>query len=165
VLPDPYLHLSVDRFFDMLPSRYLDEEQQVDMTPDEMAAFVEYIPKIVSSFHGCIAVLASNGVNIIVDHVLQDPSWLSECLQLLKDFPVLFVGVHCPLEELERRERGRNREPGTAQEQIEIVHAHDVYDLEVNSFQQSPREIAALIAAEVKQISEADAFHLLGDDM
>jgi chloramphenicol 3-O phosphotransferase len=163
ILEEPYLHISIDRFLDMLPPRYIEEERQTELTEEDIAMLSNYVPRIVRSFHESVAVLAANGVNVIVDHVLQEPNWLSECVALWQDCTVLFVGVMCPLEELERRERERDREPGTARKQSEIVHAHGIYDLEVDTARQNPSEIAQLIKAEVKHISGTTAFGKLGE--
>ncbi|MFE0348122.1 phosphotransferase-like protein [Streptomyces griseoluteus] len=59
---------------------------------------------------------------------------------------VLLVGVHCPREELERRERARgDREAGLAALQYDLVHAHGDYDLECDTSTASPRARAERI--------------------
>lgn len=59
---------------------------------------------------------------------------LDDCLKVLHDYPILFVGVHCPIEELERRERNRgDRIIGQARKQLSYVHRNEVYDIEVNT--------------------------------
>jgi len=50
------------------------------------------------------------------------------------DRPVCFVGVHCPLEELEQRERARDDRPiGQARAQLAYVHRQETYDVEVDT--------------------------------
>ena len=90
-------------------------------------------PHFFDGFHRCIAALATAGNPLIVEHVLEFQSWLDDCVQLLAPFDVFFVGVHCPLEELERRERQRgNREIGEGRShQEEGVHSWGPYDFEV----------------------------------
>jgi len=39
-----------------------------------------------------------------VDHIIEQEQWLADLVELLAPFDVFFVGVHCPLPELERRE-------------------------------------------------------------
>ena len=70
------------------------------------------------------------------------------CVDLLIDFPVLFVGLHCSLEELERRthERG-DRTIGMTRFLFDRVHNHGIYDFEVDSSTKSPLECAE----EIKQ--------------
>lgn len=62
---------------------------------------------------------------------------------MLRDYSVLFVGVHCSSEELKRREQLRgDRHIGLAISQIEFVHRQEVYDIEVNTSLQSTAECA-----------------------
>jgi chloramphenicol 3-O phosphotransferase len=158
ILSEIYLHLSIDSFLDMLPQRYISPEEQEGLSLEEGEALAAFIPILVSGFHHCIGALASSGVNLIVDHVLQDPRWLRECVELLAGQEVLFVGVQCPLEELERRERGREREEGTARRQYEMVHRHGVYDVEVNTATSSPLECARQVKEELEEKREVSAF-------
>ena len=109
----------------------------------------------------CIGALACSGVNVIVDHVLQDPGWLEECVEHLADLDVLFVGVRCPLEELERREGQREREAGTARKQYEVVHAHGVYDVEVDTAASSPMECAVQVKEGLQNMGRGSAFRRL----
>ncbi len=65
---------------------------------------------------------------------------------MLRPEDVLFVGVRCPLDELERRERARgDREAGLASLQYDLVHAHGDYDLECDTSTASPRACAERI--------------------
>ncbi len=56
-------------------------------------------------FHRSIAAMAEAGNDIVVDHVLSEPWRLLDCLTVLRPEDVLFVGVHCPLDELARSDR------------------------------------------------------------
>jgi chloramphenicol 3-O phosphotransferase len=59
---------------------------------------------------------------------------MNRLLMLLENFDVFFVGVHCPLQELERRERERgNRRIGEARADFEITHTFGSYDIELTS--------------------------------
>lgn len=70
----------------------------------------------------------------MVDHVLGERWRLLDVLAVLKEYEVFFIGVQCPLAELERRERERgNRTVGRAAIQAPLVHAHGVYDLTVDT--------------------------------
>ncbi len=120
-LPD-YFHLSVDDF-DLVIER-MEDRQNKRLIPVETEYF----------FYRTVAMFSDKGVNLIVDDVLHTPEVERDCLQVLAGYPVLYVGVHCPLEELERRERERgDRDIGQARAQLEHVHKYDVYDVEVNS--------------------------------
>lgn len=61
-------------------------------------------PNFFEGFHRCVPALAAAGNNLIVEHIVETEAWMSRLLQLLRPFDVFFVGVHCPLPELERRE-------------------------------------------------------------
>jgi chloramphenicol 3-O phosphotransferase len=108
-------------------------------------------------FHLTIVLFASQGVNLVVDTVLHDPSVRDHCREVLGDFAVLFVGVHCPAAELVRREQARgDRESGLACRQLAAVHKDEPYAVEVDTFQQSSaacaeKIIAALRAADFPQ--------------
>jgi len=152
ILDEPYLHFCIDTFIWMLPERYLSSE-----------ALPVVGSRVISGMHHCIAASASIGSNIIVDHVLENTQWLKECIRLLANFPTLFVGVRCPLEELERREGTRNRQSGTARYQFDLVHAHGVYDLEVDTAIYSPMDCALQIKEALRDIHSSDAFSKLRD--
>jgi chloramphenicol 3-O phosphotransferase len=115
--------------------------------------------RIRSGFHHAVAAVASAGNNVVVDHLLSEPWRLRECLELFAAADVVFVGVHCSPRELERRERERgDREPGTAVKQAGIVHAHGVYDLEVDTSSTAPPACAEQIAAYVASGAAPTAF-------
>jgi chloramphenicol 3-O phosphotransferase len=83
----------------------------------------EMFQRMVRGLNRSIAVMSEEGNNLIVDHVLVDSAWLSQLLALLRERYVLFVGLHCPLGELERRERERDvRRQGFARQQFENIH-------------------------------------------
>ena len=80
------------------------------------------ILKVISGMHESLKTLAQNGNNLIVDHVLELPSWLTECVEYLNKFYVFFVAVRCPLEELEKREEKRDRQKGLARSQFNRIY-------------------------------------------
>jgi chloramphenicol 3-O-phosphotransferase len=117
--------------------------------------------------HHSIATFSQLGLNVIVDTVIldipQEAGWLPECTQILQGYPALFVGVHCPLHELERREKERgDREIGQAKWQLDKVHTHGLYDLEVNTYEQTLDECADQILQALSDLDpERNAFHEL----
>ena len=80
-LPEPFLHLTLDAFIEMLPRL------------DDPGLFMD----MVSGMNRAIRVMADEGNNLIVDHVLIEDIWMNQCLELLEGFSVLFVGLDCPL--------------------------------------------------------------------
>lgn len=61
-------------------------------------------------------------------------------------FDVVFVGVHCDLDELQRREREREDRPvGLAAQQLKQVHAHGAFDVECDTTASSAHDCALLV--------------------
>ncbi|OPA77421.1 hypothetical protein BVG16_13250 [Paenibacillus selenitireducens] len=109
-------------------------------------------PPVISLFHHTIKAFSMLGKNVIVDHVLVESGWAAECAQLLHETPAFLIGVRCPLDEMERRERDRGDRPvGLARAQWDIVHQHRTYDLEVNTHTNSIHACAKLITEYVRQ--------------
>ncbi|MEU4171185.1 AAA family ATPase [Streptomyces sp. NPDC026665] len=130
-----FFHLAVDGFNAMRTKRTLGEEEL------ETA-----LRRTRMGFHRSIAAMAEVGNDVVVDHVLSERWRLLDCLSVLPAEDVLFVGVHCPLEELVRREQARgDRPPGLAAHQYDLVHRHGDYDLECDTSRLSPRECAERI--------------------
>ncbi|MFD2444243.1 AAA family ATPase [Bacillus sp. CGMCC 1.16607] len=119
-----YFHYSIDDF-DMVIERMEDRENE-RLIPVPTEYF----------FHRTIAMFSEKGVNLIIDQILHDEVTINDCYEILSDYPILFIGVHCPEEELERREilRG-DRTIGQAKRQLSFVHQqNEQYDLEINTF-------------------------------
>lgn len=155
-LEQPYLHVPIDSFEDMLPTHH---------ERGEAFSFEALFPKMLAGFHRSIAALASAGNNLIVDHVMvYREGWassLADCLTLLAPYTVYFVGVHCPLDELRRRERARgDRFSGTAERQFPRVHRHQMYDIEVDTSLASAEVCAERIRAFLAECQPL-AFELL----
>lgn len=151
VLDAPYLNAGIDKFIFMLPDRYLERPLWDEVLGRTTQAGPLGQPgplgsQLMAGMHQAIATLARAGNHVIVEHVLVEPGWLRECAQLFCDLPTFFVGVRCPLEILEARERARdNRTFGQARAQLAAVHTPGVYDLEVDTSCFSPLECALQI--------------------
>jgi chloramphenicol 3-O phosphotransferase len=99
-------------------------------------------------FHRSIPALATAGNNLIVEHIVEQQDWMDRLLLLLEPHDVFFVGLHCPLEELERRERNRgNRRIGEARSDHEIIHTFGTYDLELNTTSSVEAQAETLLSA------------------
>ena len=173
VLPQPYLHTGIDHFLAAAPwSRlfvYSDSTTQTDAegwflpfrdgvlidTPRLGLVAYQWMDGMYASF----ATLASAGINLIVDDVIYDPQVLQLAVKHLTDLPVLFVGLHCPVEEAMRREQERgDRAPGGAAIFHGLVHRHGVYDLELDTAQLSPAECAEQIQVALQRQPPQTAF-------
>jgi chloramphenicol 3-O-phosphotransferase len=96
------------------------------------------------------------GTNLIIDHFLQDRDWCDEALDVLEKSGahIFSVGVHCSVQELERREASRadgeleGRPLGLARRSNELCHSHGLdYDVTVWTDQQSTEESVDAITA------------------
>ncbi|WP_280434893.1 phosphotransferase-like protein [Nocardia carnea] len=106
--------------------------------------------------------MAWAGNDIVMDHVLSEPWRLPDCLAVMTGIDVVFVGVHCPPGELRNRERRRaDRPTGTAASQLDAVHAHEIYDLEVDTGTASIEACSAEIKAFLDGHSSNRAFDKL----
>ena len=155
ILEEPYLEAGIDKFIWMLPHRYLDRPLW-----DEVLGLADHAGGeghvLVSGMHAAIASLAREGNNVIADHVLVEPAWARECAVLFADLPAYLVGVRCPLDVLEQRERSRgNRTLGQARLQYNLVHKYVNYDLEVDTSILSPEACAGEIKKRLRTRPEA----------
>lgn len=160
-LPEPYLEAGIDKFIFMLAERYLERPLWDDILglADHAGAHGH---ALINGMHQAICALSRAGLPVIADHVLVEPAWLQECARLFSELPAYFIGVYCPLEVLEARERSRkNRTLGQALLQYPRVHAHGVYDLEVDTSQGTPEELATQFETCLNRGTPPQAFRLL----
>jgi len=158
----PFLHVSIDTFLLMLPTRFVDYlSDAAQPSESEIEKLQTHFPRVLSGTHASIAALASEGNNLVVDYVFEQQSDLRMCVNRLADFSVYFVGVHCSLDELERREKQRDRRQGLAKEQFENVHAHNVHDIEVDTTSTSTEECALTIKCAFENTPKPIAFKKL----
>lgn len=160
-LPEPYLDAGLDRFLYMLPKRYLERPlwDRVLGLATEAGADGHLLAL---GMHRAIRALSLAGVNVVADHVLVEASWLSDCAALFAPLPAYLIGVRCPLEVLEQRERQRrDRTLGQARAQHLLVHAHGVYDLEVDTARHASQECAAQVEAFLRSREPPRAFCIL----
>jgi len=96
--------------------------------------------------HRAAAAMAGSGVDLILDEVILSRELLEDWRGALVGIDVFWIGVHCDLAELERREIARgDRIHGQARGQFDRVHQLVEYDLEVDTTGKSP----ALCASEI----------------
>ncbi len=155
-LPDPYLHVSFDSFLHQLPEGCLADNQYLSQA----------LPRLLAGFHAANVAVVEAGNNVILDHVLQEPSWVELCVTAFRNVDVIFVGVHCSLEVLEAREEARgDRERGTARYQHERIHSHRIYDVEVDTSKMSVEECAAVVHDYVQSGRQPTVFEKLRSRM
>lgn len=155
IAAEPFLHIAMDAFLDMMPARYWDhpdgitfETVQQDGKPAVVIRSGPVTERIMRGMRRSIAAMAREGSNLIVDDVLIDDE-LADYSALLSDFAFRTVGVFAPLDVLEARERDRgDRLIGLARWQYDRVHRGKRYDLEVDTSRATPAACAKLIKEE-----------------
>ena len=140
-LPLPFWHYSIDHlaFARVLPHARIDSGEFP--WPTQRQQFFE-------GFHRSIHAFAAAGNNLIVEHIIETESWLRRLVLLLESQDVFFVGLHCPLEELERRARLRGaRKVEEARADFRVTHTFGAYDFECNSIEGASEVASKVIKA------------------
>lgn len=118
--------------------------------------------------HEAIALFSDKGHHVIVDDVVLDlpelNDWMYEYVTMFRNYPILFIRVDCPVEELERREKIRgDRSPGQARWQLDQMNDSWIYDLVVNTFENTTEECADIIKSMLHKQDQWHAFKVLKD--
>jgi len=163
VLPEPFLDMGIDRFIWMLPSRYLDRPLWDEVLGK--AAHAGPLGLVLfSGMHHAIAAAAKRGLSVVADHVLVEKDWVAESARLFTERNAYLIGLHCPLEVLEQREKDRkDRTLGQARAQFDVIHKYTIYDLELDTSKLSTDECVAQIIERLK--TPALAFKKLKSQM
>ena len=163
-LNEPHLYVALDQYRDSLPDKYRGLNSPpgtlgydgLNVVPIELEdgrkitsiKFGDYGKKVLHGMRLSAAALVRNGLNIIIDDILLEPAFLEDYLEIFSDLNIYFIGLFCDLKVAEEREASRlGRFPGTAESQLEVCHAHGVYDLSVDTSILSPEECATRIIA------------------
>ena len=161
-LKEPYLYVSLDQYRDSLPDKYRGLNSPpgttgydglnvvpIDSKDGEKISSIQfgrYGKKVLHGMRLSSAGLVREGLNIIIDDILLEASFLDDYLKTFNNLKLYFIGLFCALETVEKREASRiGRFPGTAQSQLEVCHAHGVYDLSLDTSILSPEDCAAKI--------------------
>jgi chloramphenicol 3-O phosphotransferase len=149
----PFLHVQGDAFLDMVPTRFWGSEDGIVFTQQESDGIAEIeirlgpqLDRVWDGMRASVAALAVAGNNCIVDDVMLSAENQSVYRQACKGMNLQFVGLHAPLEVLQKREIARgDRLQGLAKWQFERVHTGMHYDFEIDTSRDSPNEIAIAI--------------------
>jgi len=146
----PFWHYSIDHFRPSTAlTRSADGSAVLPWTRIDRGDFTwrALRPAFFDGFHRCLPALAGAGNHLIVEHIVETKAWMTQLVELLQQFDVFFVGVHCPLDELERREAARADRPiGDARRDAATVHTFCTYDLEVDSTRPLDANVALTIS-------------------
>ncbi len=120
-----------------------------------------YVPILYAALYESVAAHSRLGLNVAVDVGHYDAETLADAAARLAGLPVLFVGVHCPLETIMERRRVAGKEryataaagepvpPPVLRWQHE-VHGDWAYDLELDTSRLSASECAAAVAKRLR---------------
>jgi chloramphenicol 3-O phosphotransferase len=137
----PFIRFSFDLFLDH-------QAFPLEQIKNGRFSWEQMRPSVFQGLHQCLPALATAGNNIIFDHIIETRAWLHELISLIAELDLFFVGLHCSLSELERREMERgDRRPGDARQDWETVHSIPTYDLELDSEQPLNENVALLMQA------------------
>ena len=158
VMSEPYVHVALDQFRDGLPDKFrglnaapgTNGHQGLNVVPVSREdkpyteiQFGETGRRMLKGMRRAMAAMAREGNNIIIDDILLERSFLLDYVQVFTGLRVVFVGVRCPLNVINAREKARpGRFPGTAYGHYHSCHKDHQYDIEVDTSEYSPRECA-----------------------
>ena len=161
LLDNPHLRLGIDTFISMIPAKLIGSppmfafEETADGFVRTKPEFVQRLRPLV--LPTLVALAPAN--DIIYDDVVVSQTWLRDVVRALEPFNVLFVGVMCPIEILQQRERDRgDRVIGIARGMAAPAHEHDLYDITVDTSQASPGRCAHLILDHLRDGPKPTAF-------
>lgn len=153
-LDEPYFWIANDTFCDMCPTKFWEQN------------WVTAINQSLTAMIYTIRTFADIGLNVIVDQVFlnnaTEGQLLEKCIEVLYQYPVVFVRVDCSVEELERREKERgDRDIGQAKSQIPYVHNHQIYDCVIDTGDNTVDENVEKIKTAMKNQHGNGAFQQL----
>lgn len=180
-LAEPWFHIALDQFRDGMPGRYRGMNAPVGAPGYEGLNVVpiqqggkrvtdirmgKVGQSMLRGMHQAISAFADVGNNVIIDDLIMQPETLTDYVLKLAHHWVLFVAVRCTLEVVIEREIKRSgRFPGTAESHYDRVHAHNCYDLEVDTSTTTPAACAEVIARYIEQGNEPLAWPKLRENM
>ncbi|MEM9732402.1 MAG: AAA family ATPase [Pseudomonadota bacterium] len=136
----PFWHISIDHLRDsgVLPRERF-QRGDFDWKENRSTFF--------DGFHASLAAYAGAGNDLIVEHILDQPEWLDDLRILFAPHNVLFVGLHCPLDILQEREKARGDRPlGSAAQDFHTVHKGRHYDLDIHSREDTGKAVERVLA-------------------
>lgn len=136
--PRVFLNISIDTILYALPpSAFARLRRGDDLFRDSVRAF-----------YACVRTLADLGHDLVIDHALVSEAEAELLKAAVSGHRVLMVGLECPVDVLEARERARgDRVIGLAAAQCGRIHQWLQYDLVIDTASVSTEDAAERIAA------------------
>ncbi len=162
----PFVRMGIDDFiWERVPASWFKAVERFLGGPRDDGAAVENAAepsKLFRAYHRAVRACVAEGLGVVVDDAIVTRELLNDWLTALDGVDVFFVGVHCAPEELVLRERARrDRAPGNALGAVKRVHAHGIYDLEVDSTTTPSSALAAEIIGALETRGRPSAFDRL----
>lgn len=158
LLPTPFLHIGIDKIISMMPDGINNwtggsapEGFSWKTIHKDGKVFREiclgpFAKQIVRSYEEVVLTLAKQGHFLVIDDVSFGKKQVDQWRKGLNAYKVLWVGLHCPIEEIEQREKNRgNRLEGSGRHQHTEVHRGVKYDIELDTHKQSLKECTRMI--------------------
>ena len=95
-------------------------------------------------FHRSIPAFANAGLDLLIEHIVEEERWAAALGALLSPFDVFWVGVHAPAAEIKRRELLRgDRQAGEGLYHLK-THTFCRYDVEVDTTEPIAQNVATI---------------------
>jgi chloramphenicol 3-O phosphotransferase len=162
----PFVRMGIDDFiWERVPASWFAAVERFLGGPRDDGSDVEYAgepAKLLRAYHRAVRACVAEGLGVVVDDAIVTRELLRDWVTTLDGVDVFFVGVHCAPEELVLRERARrDRVPGSALKAMQRIHAHAIYDLEIDTTTTPSSALAAQIIAAVETRARPSAFERL----
>ena len=132
----PVFHISLDAFVEMSRRRDMRSDEELNQ-----ALRLHHL-----NLHSTLERVAASHFEIVLDTVLRDTTVLDECIFALATRRTYVIGVSCPLNVLEERERNRgDRGVGMAREQFGNPAYSRPYSMRLDTSTCTPEEGARRI--------------------
>jgi chloramphenicol 3-O phosphotransferase len=171
-LPGVWMHLGMDAHMACTPPS---RQPGVGLRPgrDQVSPEIEEcVPVLYAALYESVASHSRLGLNVVMDVNHHDSYTvprriLYDCARRMTGLPVLFVGVHCPIDVIwARRQATWGQERGSVDARVvaavelarQATHAHGCYDLEVDTSLSSPEECVEVIARRLADGPAGSAF-------
>lgn len=153
-LPVPYLYLSSDQLVNANILPKVDRKNH-----DTQWSWNVIRPMFFDGFHNTIAAFAKAGNFLIVEHVIEKQEWFDTLVKILSPFSLLYIGVFCPIEEINKREKQRgDREIGEGRSHIEEgIHNWSNYDVTIDTFVNSVEENVQTILEHISKYNKEES--------
>ena len=155
--PGVWINLGVDVYMKAIPKQF---QPGIGLRPGgERPDMEPMIQNLYYALYQSIAAHSRAGINVVADVGHHDfyatiHGILPMCAKVLQGLPAVFVGVHCPIDEIMRRRiatwnagyEADGSIPAPVLRWQTAVHTHGIYDVEVDTSKISPQECVQQIA-------------------